>query len=293
MILVTGAAGITGLAVLRALARRGASARAFVHRESARPAVRAAGASEVVVGDLMEPSDRRRALQGVERLYHIAPRMSEAEIPLGLGLIEAGREAGLGHFVFHSLVHAQCDAMGHHRDKRIVERELIESGLRYTLMQPTMYMQNLLQAWDEVRGQGVYRLPYSEYARMSLVDLEDVAEAAATVLTTPGWDGGAFELCSGDRLTRVEMTAAIARVLGCAVRAESFSIEDWKPVALRTRTPFQVERVAAMYGHYHRHGLPGGNARVLRMMLGREPARFEAYVRRLAAAGPGPAGRAA
>lgn len=290
MILVTGAAGITGLAVLRALARRGVPARAFVHRESALPAVRAAGAAEVLVGDLMQPADRRRALQGVERLYHIAPRMSEVEIPMGLGLIEAGREAGLGHFVFHSLVHAQCDAMGHHHDKRIVERELIESGLRYTLMQPTMYMQNLLQAWDEVRGRGVYRLPYSEGARMSLVDLEDVAEAAATVLTAPGWDGGAFELCSGDRLTRVEMAAVIAAALDRPVRAESFPIEDWMSVALRTRTPFQVERVAAMYRHYHRHGLPGGNSRVLQMMLGREPARFDAFVRRLAAADIQPVG---
>ena len=292
MILVTGAAGITGLAVLRALARRGAPARAFVHRESALPAVRAAGAAEVVVGDLMQPADRRRAMQGVERLYHIAPRMSEVEIPLGLGLIETGREAGLGHFVFHSLVHAQCDAMGHHRDKRVVERELIESGLRYTLMQPTMYMQNLLQAWDEVRRQGVYRLPYSEHARMSLVDLEDVAEAAAMVLTGPGWDGGAFELCSGDRLTRVEMAAVISAALGREVRAGSVPVDDWKPVALRTRTPFQVERLVAMYGHYHLHGLSGGNARVLRMMLGREPARFEAFVRQLAAAGTQPAGGA-
>lgn len=285
MIVVTGAAGLTGLAVIRALASRGAATRAFVHRESAALAARAVGAAEVVVGDLLSAGDRLRALKGARSIYHIAPRMSDAEVPIGLGLIEDGRSAGLEHFVFHSLVHAQCDDMGHHRDKRVVERELLVSGIRYTLMQPTMYMQNLEQAWETVRRSGVYRLPYSEYARMSLVDVDDVAEAAATVLTEPDWDGGAFELCSGDRLTRVEMAEVIASVLGKPVRAETGSIEEWKRTSAGSRSPFQVERVAAMFAHYDRHGLAGGNPRVLRMILGREPTKFEAYVRRLAVQG--------
>lgn len=296
MILVTGASGMTGLAVLRALARRGAAAtgplRALVGRESSVAAVRAAGASEAIVGDLKSDADRAHAVQGVRRLYHITPRMSDAEVPIGRALIAAAEAAGVGHFVFHSLVHAQCDAMAHHRDKRRVEEALLTSGLAYTLMQPTMYVQNLAQVWDEVRERGVYRLPYSEHARMSLVDLDDVAEAAATVLTEDGWDGGAFELCSGERLTRVEMAEVIARVLGRPVRAESYAVEEWKPIGARTRTPFQVERVAAMFEHYHRFGLSGGNGRVLRLLLGREPGRFEGFVRRLVAAS-GDAGAAA
>lgn len=287
MIVVTGAAGLTGLAVIRALAQRGAATRAWVHRESAAATARAAGATEVVLGDLRSADDRLRALRNARSLYHIAPRMSDAEVPIGTGLIEAGQATGLQHFVFHSLVHAQCDDMGHHRDKRAVERALLVSGLRYTLMQPTMYMQNLAQAWEAVRQSGVYRLPYSEHARMSLVDVEDVAEAAATVLTGPDWDGGAFELCSGDRMTRVEMAEVIARVLARPVKAETSSFDEWKLMAAGSRTPFQIERVAAMFAHYNQFGLAGGNSRVLRMMLGREPTRFEDYVRRLAAQGTG------
>lgn len=289
MILVTGASGVTGMAVLRALARRGAAARALVGRESSLAAVRAAGAAEAMAGDLQSAADLGRAVRGVQRLYHIAPRMSEAEVPIGKALIAAAEAAGVRHFVFHSLVHAQCDAMGHHRDKRRVEEALLESRLAYTFMQPTMYMQNLLQVWGEVRERGVYRLPYSEHARMSLVDLEDVAEAAATVLTENGYDGGAFELASGDRLTRVEMAAVIERLLGRPVIAQSYPVAEWKPIGARTRTPFQVERVAAMFEHYDRFGLAGGNARVLGMILGRAPVRFEAFVRRLIAEGSGAA----
>jgi uncharacterized protein YbjT (DUF2867 family) len=284
VIVVTGASGITGLAVLHALARRGtppAALRAVVGRESSAAPARAAGAGEVVAGDLEQPATALRALQGAKKLYHICPRMSPSELQIGRHLIAAGIAAGLEHFVFHSLVHAQCDAMGHHRDKRLVEEALLESPLPYTFMQPTMYMQNLLQNWDEVREKGVWRLPYSVHARMSLVDLDDVAEAAARVLAEPGWDGGAFELCCGERLTRVQMCEAISVVLGREVRAESYPIEEWKPLGARTRTPRQVERVAAMFAHYDRFGLHGGNGRVLGMLLGRDPTRYAAFVQRL------------
>lgn len=92
MIVVTGASGITGLAVLRALVRRGtpsAGLRAVVGREGSAVAVRAAGAGEVVVGDLESPATARHALQGAKKLYHICPRMSPGELQIGRLLIAA------------------------------------------------------------------------------------------------------------------------------------------------------------------------------------------------------------
>ncbi|MBL8363311.1 MAG: NmrA family NAD(P)-binding protein [Rubrivivax sp.] len=283
MILVTGAAGPTGLAVLRALARRGAAARALVRGMASARRVREAGAVEVAVGDLGRDGDVRAAMAGVRRVYHIGPAMSDDEIGIGGRLVAAALAAGVEQFAFHSVVHAQCDALPHHRDKRRVEEMLVESALPYTLMKPTMYMQNLEREWDTVVRDGVYRLPYSEHARMGLVDLEDVAEAAATMLTQDGWVGGEFELASGDVLSRVQMAEAIGDVLGRPVRAERGSLEAWRPVAARTRTPFQVDRVATMYAHYDRHGLGGGNARVLAMILRRPPTAFRDYVARLVA----------
>jgi uncharacterized protein YbjT (DUF2867 family) len=284
MIVVTGASGVTGLALLQALRRRNVPARAMVSRESSAAAVREAGASEAVVGNLRAAGDVRRALEGASRVYHICPRVSDDELGIGRNVIEAARAHGLRQFVFHSLVHAQSEAMLHHRDKRHVEEALIMSGLPYTILKPTMYMQNLLWEWDNVTTRGVYRLPYSEHSRMSLVDLDDVAEAAATVLTQDGWDGGEFELCSGDNLTRVEMAAVLTQVLGRPVKAETSTVEEWKPIGSLTRTPFQVDRVIRMFGHYDRHGLPGGNGRVLRMILGRAPTTYREAVRRMAAA---------
>jgi uncharacterized protein YbjT (DUF2867 family) len=283
VIVVTGAAGQTGQAVLRQLRARGIAARAMVSRESSAAKVREAGAGEVVVGNLRSAADARRALEGASVVYHICPVMSDDELGIGRNLIAAALGNKVARFVFHSLVHAQCDALLHHRDKRYVEEALIESGLDYTFLKPTMYMQNMLQVWDQIVADGVYRLPYSAQSRMSLVDLEDVAEAAAVVLSQDGWGGGEFELCSGDNLTRVQIADVLSQVLGRPVRAEAYPIEEWKPIGARTRTPFQVERVARMFEHYDRHGLAGGNARVLQMILGRRPTGFRDFVRRVAA----------
>ncbi|HYF21661.1 MAG TPA: NmrA family NAD(P)-binding protein [Ramlibacter sp.] len=283
MIVVTGASGVTGVALLQALRRRNVPARAVVSRESSMAAVREAGATEVVVGNLRDAADMRRALEGASRVYHICPRVSDDELGIGRNVLAAAKANGLRQFVFHSLVHAQSETMLHHRDKRHVELELIESGLPYTILKPTMYMQNLLWEWEAVTARGVYRLPYSEQSRMSLVDLDDVAEAGATVLTQDGWEGGEFELCSGDNLTRVEMAAVLTEVLGRTVKAETSTIEEWKPIGSRTRTPFQVDRVIRMFGHYDQIGLPGGNGRVLRMILGRAPTTYREAVRKMAA----------
>jgi uncharacterized protein YbjT (DUF2867 family) len=282
VIVVLGAAGQTGTAVLRELQRRGVPARALVSRPESETKVRAAGASEVVRGDLKDAADVRRALAGATRAYHICPVMSDAEIPIGANVIAAARAEGVRHLVFHSLVHTQVDALLHHRDKRVVEGMIIESLIPYTFLQPTMYMQNVQWEWDNIVAKGVYRAPYSTTARMSLVDLGDIAQAAARVLTEPGWEGGAFELCSGENLTRDEMAATLAAVLGRPVRAESYPIEEWKPIGAKTRTPFQVERVAAMYAHYDACGLSGGNGRVLELLLGRRPTGYRAFVERFA-----------
>ena len=284
LIVVTGAAGQTGQSVLRHLTSRGARTRALVSRESSVAAVRAAGAVEVTQGRLERAEDMRAALRGSTRVYHICPAMSDAEIPIGGNLISAALAEGVRHLVFHSVVHAQADALPHHRDKRVVEGMFIESPLPYTILQPAMYMQNTRWEWRNIVERGVYALPYSEHARMSLVDLEDVSEAAAIVLTGDTFVGGCFELCSGDNLTRVQMAEVLAQALGREVHAETGLVEDWKRAACAsgTRRDFQIDRVAVMFEHYHRHGLSGGNRKILEMMLGRAPNDYAAFVRRFA-----------
>jgi len=91
-----------------------------------------------------------------------------------------------------------------------------------------------------------------------------------------GWEGGCFELCSGDNLTRSQMAVVLAEVLGQPVRAERGDRDAWIANARRlgTRTEFQIARVLAMFEHYDRYGLSGGTAKVLEMVLGRKPTSY-------------------
>ena len=82
--------------------------------------------------------------------------------------------------------------MPHHWKKLRVEEMLFESRLPYTILQPATYMQNLLAYWCKIHEEGIFQLPYSVETRLSMVDLNDVAQAAAIVLTEPGHVGATY-----------------------------------------------------------------------------------------------------
>ncbi|MGD2207623.1 MAG: NmrA family NAD(P)-binding protein, partial [Anaerolineae bacterium] len=123
MILVTGAAGKTGRAVIRALAARGAAVRALVHRSGQVSKVEALGA-ETIVGDMRDGVAMDRAARGAHAVYHICPNVSPDEVTIGQTAITAARRAGVEHFVFHSVLHPQVEAMPHHWLKMRVEELL-------------------------------------------------------------------------------------------------------------------------------------------------------------------------
>lgn len=281
MILVTGAAGKTGQAIIRALAKRGAAVRALVYRAEQVETVTQLGARETSVGDMHAGAIFRQAAQGVRAIYHISPNMNPAEVELGRIAIEAARAGGVEQFVYHSVLHPQTEKMPHHWHKLRVEERLFESGLDITILQPAAYMQNILGGWQSIVEQGVYRVPYPPATRLGMVDLEDVAEAATIVLLEPGHDGAIYELAGPDVLTQTDVARILTVRLGRPVRAEQISIDAWQENARAAGLgDYQVETVIKMFQYYERYGL-GGNSKVLRWLLGRAPTRFEVFVERV------------
>ncbi len=280
MILVTGAGGKTGRVVLKALAARGEAVRAFVHREEQASAVRALAAQEAVVADMRDEATLRRALEGVRAVYHICPNVNPDEQVIGNLAIGAARSTGVERFVYHSVLHPHIKAMPHHWNKLRVEEALLESGLPFTILQPTAYMQNVLAGWEAIVERGVYSVPYPVETRLSLVDLEDVAEAAAIVLTEPGHAGATYELVGTEAMTQVEVAKGLSQKLGRTVRAEAQSVETWERWARASGMgDYQIETLIKMFRYYERFGLTG-NPHVLGWLLRRPPTTFEAFVAR-------------
>jgi uncharacterized protein YbjT (DUF2867 family) len=214
---------------------------------------------EVVV-DLLDSHSLREGIGGVDAVYHMAPNMHPAEFEIGRHVISAAQDLGVKRLVYHSVLHPQIKAMPHHWDKMRVEEAIIESRLRWTILQPAPYVQNFNRLHDDI-----LRVPYRIDAPFSFVDLRDVAEAAAIVLTESGLDYGIYELAGPDVLTVED----IARRMD--VRVEAVDSQQ------------ASTRLKAMFEHYDLHGLVG-NPAALAMILGRPPTdALDALLRDLAA----------
>lgn len=279
MILVTGAGGKTGRAVIGALAAKRQAVRALVRSEARAAAVTAAGASEAVVGEFDDTAALAQAMRGVRAVYHICPNMNRDEIKIGQTVIEAAKAAKVEHFVLHSVLHPQTQMMPHHWAKLQVEEWLFQSGLPFTILQPTAYMQNMLAGWKGIIEHGVLRNPYSVATRLSLVDVNDVAEAASIVLSEPSHLNAMYELCGTEPLSQTQVVETIAQQLGRPVRAEATRLNEWERIASAAGlNDYAIATLKAMFMFYERFGLCG-NPNVLRWLLRREPTSLSDFVR--------------
>ena len=280
MILVTGAAGKTGQAVLRSLQESEAPIRAQVFRSEQAGRLDGIDVADVLIGDVRDPAIIEAAVREVQAIYHIPPNVSPDEVVIGKAIIDAAREKGTERFVYHSVLHPQIEAMPHHWQKMRVEEHLLNSGLDFTILQPTAYMQNLFAHWDQITDEGRFPVPYSPEVRLSLIDLEDVAEVAATVLLNHDHSGAIYELAGSHPISQLEVAETLSQELGSPVRVDPISREAWEAEARdRGIGEYQLTALLAMFKYYDQHGLYG-NPKVLTWLLGRAPTTLESVILR-------------
>ena len=277
-VLVTGAAGKTGLAVIRALTARGAAVTALVRGDRQRERVEAAGATQIRIADLADRGALEEALDGASSVYYICPNMRPDESELGRLAISVARAVGIERFVYHSVLHPQTEKMPHHWHKMRVEEALFESRLEWTVLQPTAYMENMLAGWSEIVRDGVFRVPYPVTSRIALVALEDVGEAAAQVMTEERHVGATYELVGTEPLAQSAVAARLAEALGRPVRpVETPARETRAALERRGLGRYEVETLMKMFDFYRRYGLEG-NANALSWLLGRPPRTLAEFV---------------
>ena len=279
MILIIGANGITGQAIIRKLVKKGAQVRAL-DIPAAQDHLRALGA-EPVVGDMRNVASLRAAMKGIRAVYHIPPRMQADELQLGKNSIEAAQAEGVRHFVYHSVIFPHLQEIAFHWEKMKVEVEVLHSGLPFTIIEPTNYMQNVGWSWNWIEEKGELIWPYAAEQPITWLDVNDLGEAVANILTQQGHEGATYQLCSTEKpLTRHEMAEIISRVTGRAVRAVTMPLDEYmKLPRWQGRKPEEMERLKTMFRHYDRHGFRCGNSKVLSMLLGRPATSYEQFIR--------------
>jgi len=271
VIVVTAAGGQTGAAVVRALWSQGERVSALVGSSQPRPELTALSA-EVVATDLTEPASVEPLLTGADALYLIWPNFDPQETAGAVALLAAARRAGVPRVVYHSVLRPQARAMPHHAAKDRVEEALDASGLAWRVLQPCAYADNLHGQFAEVAATGILRSPWGLTQAQSLVDLRDVAAAAAVLLTEDGLDGGTFEAVGPEPLTAPRIAALLAEWLDREVRAVDAVPEGPVPQEYAARCS------RLMFDHYRAHGFVG-SPRVLDGLLGRPPRSFAEHLR--------------
>lgn len=221
-ILVLGATGGQGGAVVRALSERGAAIRALVRRpDSARALALADDGVELVAGDLSDPFAVRAAMEGVAAAFAVTTPFesgTDAEVAQGRAIIAGAVDARLPHMVFSSVAGSDAGTgIPHFESKNVIEAELRASGLQHAVVAPTYFFDNALGSRDELLA-GVLRLPIASDHPLQQLDRADLAAVAAIGLTEPGRLAGRRIEIAGDAPTPTEMAEAFTRVLGRDVR---------------------------------------------------------------------------
>lgn len=272
MILVTAGYGTQARRLIPLLAGAGKPVRALRRSADGEEAARALGASEVVIGDVADRAVLARAMDGVDAVYHVGPTAHPRESELGIAAVDAAVAAGVGHFVYASVLHARISALVQHREKQIVEEHLVGAPIRFTILQPADFMETL--NYKRAFREGVFELIWSLDRAQALVSVGDVAEVAARVIAEgEPHHGATYELSAPGIFTAHEIAATIGELAGREV----------------TTRRLEVEAILSLYGHdeygeegrayrqrffraltdwYDAHDFVG-NPRVLEMMLGR------------------------
>src|SRR5262245_46516437 len=240
MILVTGANGWSGSAVIREFARRQTPVRALVRSRARARGLETLGDVELMEGDMRRPETLEGALRGVERALMISssdPQMAETQ----RAFVDAAKKAGVRHIVKFSGKEsgAGFDAKRFRftRMHEEIEAHLEGSGLAWTHLRPSQFMQVYLREAPSIVSSGALALPLEEDASLSPVDLEDVAKVAFALLNEGGHEGRSYEMTGPEALTMAEVARRISEAIGKTVRYVNVTDAERRQALLGAGTP--------------------------------------------------------
>jgi uncharacterized protein YbjT (DUF2867 family) len=273
-LLITGATGTIGRELVNVLKARGAE---FAVMSSK-------AAPGLVLGDFADPASLARAFAGVQTLFLLFP-LSPDSFELARNAVEAARAAGVRHIVRSSGAGAQAGSPVALADLQGRIDALIEaSGIPFTLLRPNGFMQNWVNFHAADVKAGVYAAPHGQ-AGISVVDVRDIAEAAATVLLNPAAHAGrVYTLTGGEALSTADQVALIARAAHREVRYDDIP-EVEAEVRLRAwGLPDAMVGYFMSLHHVYKQGWAAGVSPDVQTLTGHAPRRFADFAAEHAAA---------
>jgi uncharacterized protein YbjT (DUF2867 family) len=282
MILVTGATGVNGRALLNRLSADGVAARALVRNPAKAEALAALPHVEIVQGDMARPETLAAALKGVDRAMLISssdPMMRDVQS----NFIDAAAKAGVRHVVKLSGIMPELDsAFRFARMHGEIEKKLEASGMAFTHLRSGEFMTAYFRQVPSIAAKGAMFLPMED-ARIASIDVGDIAEIAANVLTSSGHEGKTYPLTGPQALTMTEVAEKLSAATGKTIRYVNVPAEDARKAQLASgMPPYLADALFELFAE-RRNGKEAKVWPDAERLLGRPPTSFSEFARRNAA----------
>ena len=217
-VLVLGATGKQGGAALRHLRARGIAVRAVTRKPEGDGGKRLAGlGAEVVRADMNDPASLEAALRGCRAVFSVQNpwEKGQDEAAQGKLVIDAAKRAGVEQVVYASVIRAETSPdLAHFANKVLVEQHLKASGLKWTILRPVYFMDNLSDPESSRFMWATLRHFLGESVKLQMIATDDIGAMAAAAFVEPErWSGQTIDL-AGDELSIPEASAVWARVRG-------------------------------------------------------------------------------
>jgi len=279
MILVTGASGTAGGAVLKEVVVNGV--RAMYRSKS--DAAKAPKNVEVVIADFADKASLIPALKGVETVFIVCGPIPQL-VELEGNMIDASRAAGVRHVVLNSALGAGRFSKSFPSWHRQVEEKLEGCGLSYTILRPNGFMQNIV-AYNSgsIRTESAFYAAMSD-AKVSLVDVHDVGAVAAKVLLHPeGHANKTYELNGPEALSNSEIAKRLSKVTGREIKYVDIPESVQRKAMLDVGMPEKQVTAILELQEYYRSGACASVDRTIAEILGRQPRTVDEFLRANAA----------
>jgi uncharacterized protein YbjT (DUF2867 family) len=277
MILVTGATGNNGSEIVKLLAAQNVPVRAMVRDRQKASEIAAANVA-VVEADFDRPETLLNTLDGVERAF-LVTNSSERAQAQQMAFVEAAKQSGVAHIVKLSQYAADANSpVRFLRYHAAVEAAIQASGMAYTFLRPNLFMQGLLNFRSTIATKNAFYAAIGD-AKVSIVDVRDIAEVAVAALTSSEHEGKTHDLTGSQALTHAEMAQAISNAIGRQITFIDIPPDTMLDILLKSNFPtWQAEGLIEDYAHYQR-GEAAIIASGVQDATGKAPRSFETFAR--------------
>jgi uncharacterized protein YbjT (DUF2867 family) len=289
MILVTGASGSVGKAVLAEVARTGAKHRAMYR--SLAEAAKAPEGTPTVIADFADKASLAAALRDVESVYLVCSPVPDL-VQLEGNAIEASEAAGVRRIVLNSALGAGDYGKSFPSWHRKVEDKLKATKMAHCILRPNSFLQNVLTYYaPSIRAQGAFYGAMGN-ARVSFLDVRDIAVVAAKALRGGAHEGKTYELNGPAALRYAEVAEKISKHAGIAAQYVDIPEAAQRKAMLDQGMPEWRVTALLELQEYYTGGKGGTVDGVLEGLLGRRPVTMDQFLQEYAGEFRGQAARA-